>query len=131
MSVAEATDPQDPRCVRIFSKKEEHTRVEDVLIPEVIRYSSVRYPGPIIRPDDMMTYVYRVDDCRSLTRAKAHYPNEYIYAVEKKKPDPAEVKTGEKARRFENKWDALTDMMRETGQVINRKVHGYLKELLM
>ena len=125
MSVAEAIDPQDPRCIRVYGGDS----VTDICHPQVVRYSSVKFPNPIIRPDDMMTTVYRVDDCRSLTRAKFHYPGEHIYAVEKKREE-VEIKSGEKVKRFENKWEAFTDMVRETGQVLNRRVHGYLKEVL-
>lgn len=130
LSVYEAEQEQEPRCYRVYEKKDGVLTKKDSPIPQIIQYDEVEYPNPIVRKRDEFVHVYRVFDCRSLSKAKAHYSKNHVFAVEKRKKDEVEVSSGIEVKKFASKLEAMTEMIKETKKSIGRRTYGYLKEIL-
>jgi len=107
----------------------ENGRKRDIEIPKFIEYLNVKYPDPISELDDGMIRVYRVQNCRSLMKARTHYAGHHVFGVERM-DDPSEVKTSEQVKKFENPFEALKEMIREMNLRVSRQAIGYLKEVL-
>jgi len=125
MSVSEALDDQLPRCLRVY----EDGVKSEIEVPQFIQYLEAEYPNPIPKANDDSIKVYKILNCRSLMKARAQYPSNHVYGVEKK-ADPNEVRAQSEVRRFESPYEALREMIREMNLKVSRTTLGYLKEVL-
>jgi len=120
-----------PRIVRVYSL-DSGSVVEEgpIEIPRFMTYDYVRFPDEIPPNKSSLIRVFTVGDCKNIFKARAHYPDHHVRAVEKRKKVETEITVGEKGKVFLTKKEALSSMIRETGLKISRPVHKYVIDLL-
>jgi hypothetical protein len=123
--------PDDKPAVFKCYTKSGRNEICDIQIPKFIQYDDVMFPQPIMKPADDYIHVYLVKGCGSLIKARDHYKNTYIRAVESNAPAASSTSSvSSTCKTFASKLDALAEMISETKLRLSRKTHAYLQSIL-
>lgn len=119
-----------PRAIKVLSF---NGKVEEIQIPEFVKYKTVKYPEKIEQPDNDAVYIYTVENFNNLQAARVFYKGYYIKAVIKgtdfTKADNVEA-ANEDLISYSDMKKAFDDMIRESDMKVSRKLYKLVTDLL-
>lgn len=124
-------DTKYKRCIRSLNEKK---IVEDIEIPEFVKYEEITYPNAITNDLKDKTYIYTVNNCNNILLAKNFYKGNYVRAVVKQDDIKSEIDISADNNQiflYTNNKEALDAMIKETEIKVSDKLYDYCQSLLV
>lgn len=119
-----------PRAVKVLDSDR---RVTEILVPEFVKYKTIRYPEKITDNDSDLIHIYTVENFNNLQAAKVFYKGFNIKAVSKgtdfTRADNVES-SDEDFISYTDMKKAFDDMIRESDIKVSRKLYKLVTNLL-